>query len=367
MQFGPGDGSRSRQDYVRAGDGAESRNELVHLNYWFEPGPDSSQRKLSPYAPCPYEALPAGRMLNVYNAHGAPGAAQMLPSELLLKTVGSETAFQRLNGAALPARRLQHCVHFQGRRMCTLGSDCHFVHSKVPPLPLPGVVATQAAATWAADHGIPEQPTPVPMPLPMPMPHYYAAPYVPMPYVAALPPAAPYGYVLCPDPNASAVGGPDAPYGYVLVADPNAPPPETAKTLSKKDVADLREAADGEVQSELLANATLREKNRGSRVPLIEEASQITIMSAPTSPSAAPPSIAPPSFEPPSTATVTAHLSVVEELHLRAQRAAEQARQAAAAADEASAKAAVLRESTSVATSESPTPPGRLPPPTPIG
>jgi len=148
----------------------ESRNDRVHINYWVEPGPDSSQRKLSPYAPCPYEALPAGRMLNVYNAHGAPGAAQMLPSELLLKTVGSETAFQRLNGAALPARRLQHCVHFQGRRMCTLGSDCHFVHSKVPPLPLPGVVAAQAAATWAADHGIPEQPTPVPMPLPMPMP-----------------------------------------------------------------------------------------------------------------------------------------------------------------------------------------------------
>ena len=198
----------------------------------------------------------------------------MLPSELLLKTVGSETAFQRLNGAALPARRLQHCVHFQGRRMCTLGSDCHFVHSKVPPLPLPGVVAAQAAASWAAGHGIPDQPTPVPMPQLMPMPHYYAAPYMPYvgaptPYAGALPPAAPPGYVLCPDPNASAVGRPDAPYGYVLVADPNAPA-EPAKTLSQKDVADLREAADAEVQWQLQEAARLREKNRATRVPLVE-------------------------------------------------------------------------------------------------
>jgi len=107
------------------GDRDEPRD--VHMNIWAQPV-DKTQAPVSPHAPCRFEALPAGRIFTVVCAQGRPHA---VPSEFVLRTAGAELAMAA--GASDAPRPLLHCAHFQSRRMCRLGPDCSFIHSKIPP------------------------------------------------------------------------------------------------------------------------------------------------------------------------------------------------------------------------------------------
>jgi hypothetical protein len=117
-----------------------------------------------------YETLPAGFTLTIHPPNAshsttqAPGGGrvtvrpQPIPSEMILWTVGGEMALQYTKdvqagrASALPAAavvatnaaggenaaaggagaRPRHCAHYQFKRLCNLGRDCHFIHSKVP-------------------------------------------------------------------------------------------------------------------------------------------------------------------------------------------------------------------------------------------
>ena len=189
--------ARMRRDYVRpAADGGSAKREKVHINLW-APSLDDGHPSVSPHAPCRYESLPAGRTLAVFTLNGAASRPQMIPSELLLRTVGSESAYERQSLGG-PQPRMQHCAHFQGRRMCTLGPDCNFIHSKLPP-PRVGESAARDATAATSTPAVAQA-----------APSAVAAPYgAPTPGVVPMP----YGYPgYAPPPAASYYGY--APTGY---------------------------------------------------------------------------------------------------------------------------------------------------------
>lgn len=93
-----------------------------------------------------YETLPPGFTLTVHapnsnhvtGAKRGPPLPQNIPSDRVIVTVGAKTALDFLrngrrsgDGGAVGARP-RHCAHFQYRRLCNLGNQCHFIHSKVP-------------------------------------------------------------------------------------------------------------------------------------------------------------------------------------------------------------------------------------------
>jgi len=235
IRSGPQHRGRSRLDYVRAvDDGASS--ERLHINLWATTA-DGGQPAVSPYAPCRYESLPAGRTLAVFTLNGAQSHPHLIPSELVLRTVGSETAFERLSlGGAAQQPRMQHCAHFQGRRMCTLGPDCNFIHSKLPPPPIraeesshadPLQVPNAASATAVAPEPTWRYPAAAAAEYPTPASHpgYGYPGYAPPPPASSHPYGYPgYEYPGYPFPPAAAV--PSYAYGYPGYAPtPYAAPP----------------------------------------------------------------------------------------------------------------------------------------------
>jgi len=201
---------RTRHDYTRpVSEGCEP-HDRVHINIWAPPS------AVSPWVPCRYETLPAGQTLAVFARHvrgGNPSRPQFIPTEFVLRTAGSLAARQRLLDLAATvgatpmqlqqqARQQQHCVHFQGRRMCILGSDCNFIHSKVPP-------EAPIAAT-GGDYA----PAAVEPPPPPPHTEWPHAAYAPSGYAAPPPPQPSYQYHHHHHGPPPAQGPGTAPYVY---------------------------------------------------------------------------------------------------------------------------------------------------------
>ncbi|ORC85007.1 uncharacterized protein TM35_000391810 [Trypanosoma theileri] len=126
-----------------------------------------------------YATLPPGVILHVYPPNQEKSVPQLIPSEMILQTVGASNVHSLLihfatkstnddNGVSsnnnnnnnnndnnregdttttttadtpnAPTNdtmntggiRARHCAHFQFNKMCNLGSSCHFIHSLVP-------------------------------------------------------------------------------------------------------------------------------------------------------------------------------------------------------------------------------------------
>lgn len=97
-----------------------------------------------------YETLPAGFTMAVYppnaDCEGVDVEPQIIPSDKIILTAGAVTARRTSTGKVHKAR---HCAHYQYRRICHLGAQCHFIHSKVP-LHQPSAPAQPAAAVPSA-------------------------------------------------------------------------------------------------------------------------------------------------------------------------------------------------------------------------
>jgi len=78
-----------------------------------------------------YETLAPGMVLRVFapNDNGA-SEPQSIPSEMIIVTAGALAA--RRGGPGPDAARPRHCAHYQFKRLCNLGTQCHFIHSKIP-------------------------------------------------------------------------------------------------------------------------------------------------------------------------------------------------------------------------------------------
>lgn len=101
-----------------------------------------------------YPTIAPGMILAVYPPNQLNSSLQLIPSELILQTEGASHTYQVLSenaaggathGAETTIVRPRHCAHFQFKRMCNLGTSCHFIHSLIPfvqglvnqpPLPL---------------------------------------------------------------------------------------------------------------------------------------------------------------------------------------------------------------------------------------
>ena len=110
--------------------------------------PAPSEVHLNPYAPRrgafalspqddpavadSYETLPSGFVITVYPPNDAGVLEpQLIPSEMIIMTAGAVTARRWHQGVSV-GNKPRHCAHFQFKRLCHLGSQCHFIHSKVP-------------------------------------------------------------------------------------------------------------------------------------------------------------------------------------------------------------------------------------------
>jgi len=75
-----------------------------------------------------YERLPAGLSLFV-NMPGSTGRPQMIPSDFIIRTLGSERLYadviEHKHGTFV---RPQHCAHFMFKKLCNLGAECAFIH-----------------------------------------------------------------------------------------------------------------------------------------------------------------------------------------------------------------------------------------------
>jgi hypothetical protein len=79
-----------------------------------------------------YERLPAGVALCIH-LPGGGSRPQMIPSEYILRTEGSEKLYREIaEGQRRSMHRPQHCAHFQFKKVCNRGPDCSFIHSLVP-------------------------------------------------------------------------------------------------------------------------------------------------------------------------------------------------------------------------------------------
>jgi hypothetical protein len=99
-----------------------------------------------------YPTLPAGYTITVHppneahsttatEAHGrATVKPQDIPSDMIIWTAGAQSALDCVASGGASSRgapglsgaRPRHCAHYQFRRVCNLGRDCKFLHSKVP-------------------------------------------------------------------------------------------------------------------------------------------------------------------------------------------------------------------------------------------
>jgi hypothetical protein len=79
-----------------------------------------------------YERLPAGLSLFV-NMPGSTGRPQMVPSQYIIRTVGSERLYTDvLDNKHGTFVRPQHCAHFLFKKLCNLGPKCAFIHVIAP-------------------------------------------------------------------------------------------------------------------------------------------------------------------------------------------------------------------------------------------
>ncbi|KAG5508381.1 hypothetical protein JIQ42_08119 [Leishmania sp. Namibia] len=103
-----------------------------------------------------YPTMAPGMIFAVYPPNQLNSSPQLILSELILMTEGAVQTYQALSrdapggathGTEATIVRPRHCAHFQFKRMCNLGTSCHFIHSLIPfvqgmvnqpPLP-PGV------------------------------------------------------------------------------------------------------------------------------------------------------------------------------------------------------------------------------------
>ncbi|CAJ1985682.1 hypothetical protein - conserved [Leishmania donovani] len=101
-----------------------------------------------------YPTIATGMIFAVYPPNQPNSSPQLIPSELILQTEGALHTYHALSGDAAGGAthdtqtaivRPRHCAHFQFKRMCNLGTSCHFIHSLIPfvqrlvnqpPLPL---------------------------------------------------------------------------------------------------------------------------------------------------------------------------------------------------------------------------------------
>jgi len=180
--------------------------QVVHINHWS--GRDmktfEDEGAPQPTVPQDLECLPAGYTLYVFRPNAAPNSPaevqQAIPSHLVLKTVGAETALRAQQGVPPPQRgrgdstgpRCKHCAHFQFKRLCNLGPACHFVHAKVP------CADRDAPAAVAAGPRFAPQPHPAMAGLPQGLTGAVPLHGMPVagmfPYAGSTPPMGPMGF-----------------------------------------------------------------------------------------------------------------------------------------------------------------------------
>ncbi|GET85444.1 hypothetical protein, conserved [Leishmania tarentolae] len=101
-----------------------------------------------------YPTIAPGMIFAVYPPNQLNSSPQLIPSELILQTEGALHTYRALSRDTADGAdhrkdttivRPRHCAHFQFKRMCNLGTSCHFIHSLIPfvqgtvnqpPLPL---------------------------------------------------------------------------------------------------------------------------------------------------------------------------------------------------------------------------------------
>ncbi|RNF16351.1 uncharacterized protein Tco025E_05195 [Trypanosoma conorhini] len=103
-----------------------------------------------------YPTMPSGAIFRVFPPNQGKSVPQLIPSEMILRTVGASNVYSVLEhsgggkardaGAAEAADaagyengklnnvKARHCAHFQFNKMCNLGEACNFIHSLVPYL-----------------------------------------------------------------------------------------------------------------------------------------------------------------------------------------------------------------------------------------
>ncbi|KAG5487913.1 hypothetical protein LSCM1_08228 [Leishmania martiniquensis] len=88
-----------------------------------------------------YPTMGPGMIFAVYPPNQLNSSPQLIRSELILTTAGAMQTYQALSRDATRGAthstevtivRPRHCAHFQFKRMCNLGTSCHFIHSLIP-------------------------------------------------------------------------------------------------------------------------------------------------------------------------------------------------------------------------------------------
>ena len=116
--------ARSHRDY--ASTGSPGDDSKMHVNLW-----RGSSMSLEWG---PYETMQPGHIFTVWPASravGMPANPQNINSEYILRTVGANNALKQILNKQATSLKMRHCLHFQTRKLCRLGADCHFIHSKL--------------------------------------------------------------------------------------------------------------------------------------------------------------------------------------------------------------------------------------------
>lgn len=141
-----------------------------------------------------YATMPTGVVFAIYPPNQTMSPPQLIPSEMILETIGARNTYRALCSGAVPstttaatvaaaavggggggglrldgghlanpnpaaaadataAIKPRHCAHYQFKRMCNLGTSCNFIHSLIPfvqgmvnqpPLPYPADLTRQS-------------------------------------------------------------------------------------------------------------------------------------------------------------------------------------------------------------------------------
>ncbi|KAG5489950.1 hypothetical protein JKF63_00068 [Porcisia hertigi] len=107
-----------------------------------------------------YEHMPRELIVRVYQPN-TPGDGVDFPGDDVLRTAGAtqyEEAFKQ--NSDIPTLKMQHCAHFQTKKLCRMGDGCRFLHVvsvalaspapdeevSIPPSPVPTTTSTFAAS-----------------------------------------------------------------------------------------------------------------------------------------------------------------------------------------------------------------------------
>lgn len=75
-----------------------------------------------------YDRLPSDMVVRVYQPNTSDDGVNF-PGNDLLRTAGAtqyEEAYHQANG--IPSLKMQHCAHFQNKKLCRMGDGCRFLH-----------------------------------------------------------------------------------------------------------------------------------------------------------------------------------------------------------------------------------------------